>query len=62
VLYGRVEAGLRGRGVAVARAFVGNLFTSLDMMGATLTVMRLDPDLERWLAAPAASPGLRVGP
>lgn len=62
VLYGRVEAGLRGRGVAVARAFVGNLFTSLDMMGATLTVMRLDADLERWLAAPAASAGLRVGP
>jgi dihydroxyacetone kinase-like protein len=40
---------------------VGNLFTSLEMMGITLTLMRLDSELEQCLAAPCDSIALKVG-
>jgi hypothetical protein len=39
---------------------VGNLFTSLEMMGVTLTLMKLDDELEACLKAPASSVGLTV--
>jgi phosphoenolpyruvate---glycerone phosphotransferase subunit DhaK len=45
------DAGLR-----MVRSYVGNYATSLDMAGCSITVMRLDPELERLLLAPADSP------
>ena len=45
-------------GHRIHRAFVGNHFTSLEMVGATLTVMALDDELTRLLDAPATSVGL----
>ncbi len=60
VLYGHVDAMLRERGVRPRRHFVGNYFTSLEMMGVSLTVTRLDAELDRHLAAPARSIGLTV--
>ncbi len=44
--------------IEIKHNFVGNYFTSLEMMGATLTVMRLDDELDRLLARPARSIGL----
>ena len=38
-----------GAGLRVHRAFVGNYFTSLEMVGATLTVMALDTELKALL-------------
>lgn len=61
LLHGRVAERLEGMGHRVHRAFVGNLFTSLEMMGATLTVMALDEELRTLVDAPAASVGLTVG-
>lgn len=58
VLYDRVEKGLSGRGLSVHKAFVGNYFTSLEMVGATLTVMVLDDELKRLLDMETASPAL----
>ena len=43
-------------GVAVAMSSAGNLVTSLDMSGASLTLMRLDDELARMLAAPDMTP------
>ena len=60
VLYGHVDALLRARGVTPRRRFVGNYFTSLEMMGVSVTVTRLDAELDRYLAAPAHSIGLTV--
>ncbi|ROU02932.1 dihydroxyacetone kinase subunit DhaK [Histidinibacterium lentulum] len=60
VLYNRIESQLSERRIRVHKPFVGNYFTSLEMMGATLTVMKLDEDLKALLAAEAASPGLGV--
>ena len=58
ILYDRIAEVLAVRGMTVGRCFVGNLFTSLDMSGVTLTLMRLDADLARWIAHPARSIGL----
>ena len=58
VLYDRIERGLVARGMTVHRAFVGNYFTSLEMVGATLTVMALDAELKALLDVDCASPAL----
>lgn len=58
VLYDRIEAGLTDRGLTVHRAYVGNYFTSLEMVGATLTVMALDAELKALLDMDCASPAL----
>jgi dihydroxyacetone kinase-like protein len=46
-------------GVAVRRTYVGEFATSLEMAGASVSVMRLDDDLRRLLHAPARSPFFR---
>lgn len=58
VLYDRIEQQIEARGLKVYRPFVGNYFTSLEMVGATLTVMALDDELKALLDHDAASPGL----
>jgi len=60
ILYGEVARRLQQRGLVVAFNFVGNLFTSLEMFGVTLTVMRLDDELARCLAHPCHAVGLSV--
>ncbi len=53
----KLRALLSDSGVAVARFDIGAYFTSQEMSGFSLTFMRLDPELEAALAAPASSPG-----
>jgi len=60
ILYGEIARRLQARGITVAFNKVGNLFTSLEMMGVTLTVMQLDDELEACLNAPCQSVGLGV--
>ena len=59
VLYNEVEKLLQEKGIAVYRAYVGNYFTSLDMMGATLTLMKLDGELKELLDMPVNTVGLK---
>ena len=58
IFYGHVAELLAKRGMKIARQYVGNYFTSLEMMGVTLTMMRLDDELDRLLAYPSRSTGL----
>jgi dihydroxyacetone kinase/dihydroxyacetone kinase-like protein len=60
VLYDRIEVGLEKAGLQVHRVFVGNYFTSLEMVGATLTVMALDDELKTLLDVSCASPGMTL--
>ena len=60
ILYGEVERRLQALGLRVVFARVGNLFTSLEMMGVTLTLMRLDDALQACLQHPCQSVGLNV--
>ncbi|PKP75489.1 MAG: dihydroxyacetone kinase [Alphaproteobacteria bacterium HGW-Alphaproteobacteria-6] len=57
VLYDRIESQIVARGLTVHRAYVGNYFTSLEMVGATLTVLALDGDLKRLLDVETACAG-----
>lgn len=59
ILYRRVHAGLTAIGVEVVRPFIGEFATSLEMAGASLTIMRVDDRLARLLDAPASSPFYR---
>lgn len=56
LLYGIAHTELARRGIQVARNYVGEYCTSLEMAGASLTLVRLDDELEQLLAAPAEIP------
>jgi dihydroxyacetone kinase-like protein len=56
ILNDTVDDELRARGLKIARAYVGNYFTSLEMVGATLTIMALDDELKQLLAVETACP------
>lgn len=60
VLYGHIEETLRARNITPRHRLVGNYFTSLEMMGVSVTLTRLDGELDRLLRAPARSIGLTV--
>ncbi|MCL2851657.1 MAG: dihydroxyacetone kinase subunit DhaK [Defluviitaleaceae bacterium] len=59
VLYDEVERLLSGQGIRVHRSYVGNYFTSLEMMGVTLTVMKLDDELKTLIDTPCRSVGMK---
>ena len=59
VLYDEIDRLLADQGIKTHKAYVGNYFTSLDMMGATLTVMKLDEELKELIDMAAYSMGLK---
>jgi dihydroxyacetone kinase-like protein len=61
LLYAEVERGLRAAGVEPVRNLVGSYITSLDMAGASLTVLELDDELTALWDAPVHTPALRWG-
>jgi len=59
IFYNRVAHVLGEKGIHIHRPYVGNYFTSLDMIGVTLTIMKLDDELKRMMDLDAYSMGLR---
>ncbi|GHV74593.1 dihydroxyacetone kinase subunit DhaK [Spirochaetia bacterium] len=59
VLYDEIEKLITAKGIKVHRSYAGNYFTSLEMMGATLTVMKLDDELKKLVDMPCYSMGLK---
>jgi dihydroxyacetone kinase-like protein len=59
ILYDKVAEILRHKHIKVYRSYVGNYFTSLEMMGVTLTVMKLDSELKELVNLEANSMGLK---
>ena len=53
LVYGHAHKRLAEQGIEIARNYVGEYCTSLDMAGASLTLVRLDDEIEGLLAAPA---------
>jgi dihydroxyacetone kinase-like protein len=53
IMYRRVEKVLTAKSIRPYRVYIGNFFTSLEMAGVTLTVMKLDQQLKELLDAPA---------
>ena len=56
VLYRGVRQILESEGIFVYRSYIGEYATSLEMAGASLTLLRLDEELTRLIDAPAKSP------
>ncbi|HVX44286.1 MAG TPA: dihydroxyacetone kinase family protein [Mycobacteriales bacterium] len=61
VLWRRLTPLLQEAGLTPVLPEVGELVTSLDMGGVSLTLMWLDEELEQLWAAPADTPGFRRG-
>jgi dihydroxyacetone kinase-like protein len=61
LLYGEVERRLRDAGLDPARQLVGSYITSLEMAGASLTVLELDDELLTLWDAPVRTAALRWG-
>jgi phosphoenolpyruvate---glycerone phosphotransferase subunit DhaK len=53
ILYGRAHKQLADRGLNVTRSYVGEYCTSLDMAGASVTLVKLDDELNSLFDAPA---------
>ncbi|HZZ47300.1 MAG TPA: dihydroxyacetone kinase subunit DhaK [Pseudonocardia sp.] len=53
LLYRRAHNQLADRGISVRRSYVGEYCTSLDMAGASITLVRLDDEIDGLLGEPA---------
>lgn len=58
IYYGQISRQLASNGFSVHRCYVGNYFTSLEMMGITLSVMKLDDELKKLLDMAVNTPAL----
>ncbi|MFA5552897.1 MAG: dihydroxyacetone kinase subunit DhaK [Trueperaceae bacterium] len=56
ILYRKVHSMLGERQLSVHRAYVGEYATSMEMAGASITIMALDDELQQLLDAPAHTP------
>jgi dihydroxyacetone kinase-like protein len=61
LLYGEIDRQLREAGLEPVRNLVGSYITSLEMAGASLTVLELDDELSSLWDAPVHTPALRWG-
>lgn len=61
VAYRRLAQVLAEREIAIARNLIGPYITSLEMAGASITLLRLDDELLELWDAPVNTPGLRWG-
>ncbi|MDT2661292.1 dihydroxyacetone kinase subunit DhaK [Enterococcus hulanensis] len=56
VCYRRVDQILREKGIKVNRSDVGNFATSMDMVGMSVTLVKLDDEIKKLLDAPCDTP------
>jgi dihydroxyacetone kinase len=56
VLYRRVKQILDSQKIHIRQKFIGEYVTSLEMAGASVSLMRLDEELDAMLRAPAHCP------
>ena len=58
IFFSRIEQIFSSKGISIYHSYVGNYFTSLEMMGVTLTVMKLDKELKELMDLDCCSMGL----
>ena len=58
IMYRRVSSRLKDAGISVRRTFIGEYATSMEMSGASVSLLKLDDELSALLDAPAYSPFL----
>ncbi len=55
-----VLAQLSKRGIVASRVFVGNYMTSIEMQGASLSILKLDEETKKYLTAPSTAPAFTI--
>ncbi len=58
ILNDTIETEITARGLRIYKTYIGNYFTSLEMVGATLTVMALDAELKALLDVDVHCPAM----
>ena len=61
LLFNSARQWLEGNGFGIARSLIGNVTTSLEMAGASLTLCVLDDEIKRHWDSPVHTPALRWG-
>ena len=61
IIFNRLKQVLDTRGIDIHYSWVGEYATSLEMAGASITLMKLDDELTRLLDHPCRTPALTVG-
>jgi len=61
IVYNKVAAMCRDRGLTIDRNLVGSYITSLEMAGCSITLLKLDDEMTRLWDAPVHTPALRWG-
>ena len=56
LLYNDMEKVFSSCGVQIAKTYIGEYVTSMEMAGISLSVMRMDRELEELIHTPAYSP------
>jgi dihydroxyacetone kinase len=56
ILFRRASQILAEHGINIYRSYVGQYAISQEMAGASISLLRLDADLKRWIDAPAETP------
>jgi dihydroxyacetone kinase-like protein len=56
IIFRQAKKLLTGYGVSVARAYVGEFATSLEMAGASISVIRVDDELLNYINTPVHTP------
>lgn len=61
ILNNSVTKALAADGISIHRTIVGNYMTSIDMAGASITVLRVDAELKSLIDYPVSTPALTWG-
>lgn len=61
ILNNSVNKALEADGVKIYRTIVGNFMTSIDMAGASITVLKVDDELKKLIDYPVSTPALTWG-
>ena len=61
IVYRKAAEMLKAHGITVARSLVGPYITSLEMAGASITLLKLDAEMKTLWDAPVVTPALRWG-
>lgn len=60
ILHCSVRKALARRNLRTVYSLVGNYMTSIDMMGASLSLLKLDSELKKYLFTPCKTPALKI--
>lgn len=60
LLNNAVTKALDNKNIKIYRTFVGNYMTAIDMTGASVTLLKLDEELKKYLDSPVNTPALKI--